>query len=314
MLRPRLAPLLFVATALAAACGPGSQGDTAIVVGLQGEDFGGLVQSIRVSTQIGGAQGPADTFGAPFFPHETRVAGTAGQELRVRVEAFSSRTPAPGEPAVLTRTARAPFVGGQERLLRLRLESRCITGLLGGLGGPTCTAPHQTCIAGACKDDGLVAADLEPYRAGWAEDVGDACKPPGAGPAEVIVGTGQTDYLPLADDEEVKAEAGPQGGHHVYVALRMRNLRQSGSTTTISGRQPDTGVEVPSSAFIFSFDRDEGGYCKLYGLRYQFDVGGVDYTQFLGKPFELTVTVKDASGTVGTGKKRLRIAPTLLGE
>jgi hypothetical protein len=311
---PRLAPLVLAAAALGAACGPGSQGDTAIVVGLQGEDFGGLVQSIHVTTRVAGANGPTDDFGAPFFPHETRTTGQGGQELEVRVDAYGSRSPSAGEPAVLTRTARVPFVPGQERLLRLRLETRCLSGLLGGLGGPSCTTPHQTCIAGACRDDGLVTADLEPYRSGWADDISDVCKPPGAGPPEVVVGTGQTDYLPLADDQEVMAEAGPQGGHHVYVALRMKNLRQSGSTTTIAGRQPDTGLEVPSTAFVFSFDRDEGGFCKLYGLRYQFDVGGADYTQFLGKPFEIAVTVKDASGRVGTGKKRIRIAPTLLGQ
>ncbi len=32
--------------------------------------------------------------------------------------------------------------------------------------------------------------------------------------------------------QQMKLEQGPQGGHHVWMAIRMKNLRQSGSTTT----------------------------------------------------------------------------------
>ena len=96
-------------------------------------------------------------------------------------------------------------------------------------------------------------------------------------------GTGQSGYLPLAPEQTLQAEAGPQGGHHIWIAARMKNLKQAGSTTKIVGVQPETGTAIPPSTFVFTFSPDDGGYCKLYGLRYQLDNGGIDYKQFLGK-------------------------------
>ena len=63
------------------------------------------------------------------------------------------------------------------------------------------------------------------------------------------------------------------------------------TATTITGVQPGANLAAPATAFVFTFDPDEGGYCKLYGLRYQLDNGGIDWHQFLGKPLDLTVVV-----------------------
>jgi hypothetical protein len=165
-------------------------------------------------------------------------------------------------------------------------------------------------------DSSVSTSDLEPYRVDWAENPPDVCKPATGGAPQVIVGTGQTDYGNLNDGQTLQAELGPQGGHHVWIAVRMKGLRQSGSRTILTATQPGTGLTVPPTAFVFTFDRDEGGYCKLYGLRFQLDSGaanlGEDYKRFLGKPLDITVAVEDAGGLKAQGTAHIQIAPTIL--
>jgi hypothetical protein len=92
----------------------------------------------------------------------------------------------------------------------------------------------------------------------------------------------------------------------------MKNMKQAGATTRIVGVQPDTGAAIPPTALAFTYSPDEGGYCKLYGIRYQLDNEGIDYKQFLGKPLDVTVTVTDPSGSRATASTRVQIAPTLV--
>jgi hypothetical protein len=93
----------------------------------------------------------------------------------------------------------------------------------------------------------------------------------------------------------------------------MRNPKQAGSTTTITGIQPDSALAVPPTSFVFSFDRDEGGYCKIFGLRYQLDNASTPVETFLGKPLDVTVEVRDATGAKASATVRLNIARTLRG-
>jgi hypothetical protein len=94
--------------------------------------------------------------------------------------------------------------------------------------------------------------------------------------------------------------------------VRQQNLKQSGSTTTITSVQPGTGLVGPRTSFAFTFDPDEGGFCKLAGLRYQLDVDGIDYHQFLGKPLDITVVIADQTGATGTGVAHVNIDPQIL--
>ena len=92
----------------------------------------------------------------------------------------------------------------------------------------------------------------------------------------------------------------------------MKNLKQAGSITRISGVQPDTKTPIPPTTLAFTYAPDEGGYCKLYGIRYQLDNEGIDYKQFLGKPLDVSVTVTDSGGSKATATSHIQIAPTLL--
>ena len=284
---------------------------TAVIVGVQSEPLNGAIDTVRVVTTLRGANGTDGTFPMSALPLEVRLTPPAGDPsapIGVRVEGYLSSI-ATTSP-LLVRTAESNFVPGQTELLRVLLQGQCLLGLPGGPpGAPTCVAP-ETCILGACQSDQL---GVEPYSDGWANNTPDICKPPDAGAPVVQVGTGQSDYLPVVDGQTVQAELGPQGGHHIWIAVRQENLKQSSSVTTITSVQPTTGLSGPKTAFVFTFDQDEGGFCKLAGLRYQLDVDPtVDYRQFLGAPLDVTVTIVDSAHAQGTGVAHLNIAPTIL--
>jgi hypothetical protein len=270
-----------------------------------------------VTTTLGGVPSTDEIIAPSSLPHEVKLAPPGGDvtaAIGVHVDAYQSAgwTPASSDTPVLVRTAETSFVPDQTELLRVIIQGQCLLGLPGGPpGAPTCAAP-QTCISGRCQDDTVPPSSLEAYAPGWANDAPDVCKPANAGPPAVQVGTGQTDYLPLTDGQTVQAEQGPQGGHHIWIAVRQQNIKQAGSTTTITSVQPSTGLAGPRMAFVFTFQPDEGNFCKLYGLRYQLDLDGTDYHQFLGQPLDVTVTIADQAGTTGTGVAHVQIAPTIL--
>ncbi len=283
-----------------------------MVVGLQSDDMRGAVTRLHVvATALGATlvDEAISVTGSATFPKELRAIAPAGQPdatLEVSVEAFG---PGAGGPAILRRTSAVRFEAGKTKLLRLHLEERCLTG---ALGGATCVPP-TTCMAGTCSS----AADiLEDYAPNWPLDAPDICKPASHGDPQVLLGSGQTDYLAIADGQTLKAELGPQGGHHVWIAVRMRNLKQSGSTITLTAVQPTTGISVLSTAFVFSFERDEGGYCKLFGLRFQLDNGAADlsndYKKFLGKPLDISAEVIDPAGGRAKATAHVTIDATLL--
>jgi hypothetical protein len=306
--------LFFVATA--AACSGETPGK--LTVGIQAEALDVYLQSLHVVTTVDGAPQTDAVYRASqgaVFPREVAVdpRGNAHADVAVRVEGFAVDDPT-GQPPAIVRTARTSFLPAPaDKLLRIDLDTWCV--ILpppGGLTGPTCTAPNQTCIAGQCVDDGVAPSSLGDYTPTWAIDTPDACRPANPGAPDVIVGTGQTDYFPLTDGQTVQAETGPQGGHHIWIAVRMQNLKQSGSTTTITATRPDTGATVAPFSVVFTYLPDEGGFCKLYGLRFQLDANGVDLNQFLGEPLDVKVEVHDLIGEDGSGVAHINIDPNVL--
>ena len=63
---------------------------------------------------------------------------------------------------------------------------------------------------------------------------------------------------------------------------------------------------------VAAFDPDQGGFCKLAGLRYQLDVDRADYHQFLGQPLDVTVTIAEESGRSGAGIAHVNIDSQLV--
>jgi len=290
---------------------------TEVVVGIQSEPLNGAVGSLHVVTKVGGKTNSDETLDPSALPHEVKVVPPGGNDsapVDVQIDAYMQAgwTPKSTAMPVLVRTAETSFVPNETKLLRVILQGQCLLPLPGGPpGAPTCNAP-QTCIGGTCASDTVSPAALEPYESNWANDAPDACRPLNAGPPVVQVGEGQTDYLPLTAGETVQMEQGPQGGHHIWLAVRQENIKQQGSTTTITSVQPGTNLAGPQMSFVFTFEQDQGGFCKLSGLRYQLDIDGTDYHLFLGKPLDITVKITDQAGNTGTGKASVNIDPTLL--
>lgn len=216
----------------------------------------------------------------------------------------------PGDTAtpLVTRRAATEIVAGQKLLFRVALDSRCV--VAPGSTAPVCTAP-QSCVAGQCQDEHVDAHKLQPYSPTWATVSTDPCKPASSAASTVIIGQGQADYLPEMDGDTAQVEAGPQGGHHIWIAIRAKGLRQSGSITSITGHFPDLNLDVGPFNVIFTMEPDEGGYCKLYGLRFQLDQSN-DIKTLLGHPLDVKVTVTDPDMTVGVGSRSVVLSKTFL--
>ncbi len=301
-----------------------------LVIGIQSDPMGGVVSALHIRVREGDAvvvdeqvkppRGSRVGFPQPWertLSESPTGAAQLGTKVEVEVEAIGD--PAAEKP-LLQRLASTHFIPGRTALLRVPLETRCIvyppmprgaSKVPGPLSGPACTPPG-TCIMGVCQSSSVPPARLEPYAPNWPTSAPDVCKTGGGGKPDVQIGTGQSYYVPFAKGQVLKAEAGPQGGHHIWIATRMKNLKQAGTTTRISGRQSDTGLTIPPTTLAFTYAPDEGGYCKLYGIRYQLDNEGIDYKPFLGKPLDVTVTVSDPTGTTATATTRVEIAATMI--
>jgi hypothetical protein len=320
---------------LLAAC-PGAEDGTpdahagALVFGVQTEDFGGLIEAVHIVATVDGKPYSDETvtLGAATptaLPKEVTINGAIGALAEVTATALTSQaaTRGPGgpptTPVVVRRAASHLVPSSTKKLVRMQLETRCLTFSAPGSTfpiAPTCDAP-QTCAAGRCITEDVPFDQLEDYEAGWAGSPPDICRPANHGPPELFLGTGQTDFAPLVDGQTLQLERGPQGGHHIWIAARMKNLRQSGSRTTLTAKLvADPTSPIAPAAYVFTFDRDEGNYCKLWGLRFQLDSGATDlaadYKRFLGKQLEVTVEVTDSTGAKATSTKTILIADKLL--
>jgi hypothetical protein len=301
---------------------------TALVVGIQSDPMGGVVSSLHVVIRVAGNVVTDEVVKPPRgsrvgFPQpwEKSISGAGKSDALVEVQVDAIGDPTSNVP-LFTRLASSHFIPGRVSLLRVGLEARCIvypvatrtdTRVPGPLSGPTCAAPG-TCIMGICQQSSVAPGALETYATNWPTNAPDRCKQTNGGAPALQVGTGQTYYLPMKPGQTLQAEAGPQGGHHVWIATRMKNLKQAGTTTKISGVQPDTKVTIPPTTLAFTYAPDEGDFCKLFGIRYQLDNEGIDYKQFLGKPLDLVVTLTDPSGTTTSSTAHVQIAPTVIGQ
>ncbi|MBK8252789.1 MAG: hypothetical protein IPK82_08990 [Polyangiaceae bacterium] len=298
---------LFISL-LPAACGNNPTENTGdVVFGVRSKLTPGIaMDALQVIVKSGGEVVVNEKFeGSNIeFPSEFRVENVPdGDKVEAEIDAFFSGNP------VLSRLASTQAIGGRDILLELELEASCLQAP--GSSAPTCDAPG-TCIHGVCANSAVNSQNLPDYDPNWADQTVDICKPQGAGDPLVIVGEGQADYLPVEDGQVAQVEAGPQGGHHIWIALRVKNLTQAGSITSLTGHFPDLGYDVGPFNVIFTFDPDEGDYCKIYGLRFQLDAEHA-IEEMLGKTFEITATITDKDGDIGIGKRSVKLSDSILG-
>jgi hypothetical protein len=287
-------------------------GATALVVGVDAESFqsqGFMIGQVDVVAKVDGVVAASETLLASagaLFPHELKLNPPKDRpEALVEIEVVARERADASTPPIVTRRATTHFVKGKTKLAYVFLEVRCNTfPLLGGGGpsGPTCAAP-TTCIAGTCVSAELPA--LTDYYADWPTNPPSAC---GAGAPELTVGQGETALAPLAENETVSLEEGAQCGHHLWFSLRMKNLAQSGTITTLSATQPGSAVTVPATAYPYAWGPSEAGACDLVGVRFQVDASGAKASDFLGKPLDVKVELKDKAGHTATGTRRVNVS------
>lgn len=307
--------ILFLVSASAFSCSPGVDNECSE------ELVAGLMASQNVSARIDrytltatGSQGElaklewsSGQVSVPFPAELKFPARPDDPDIYVRLEA-SVRLDPPHMPGARAETIRTLAVVhptcGPKGLFRMRLDEACAP-----VDGPYIScAEGLTCERGSCVDATVATSRIEPYKTTWAFDEPDVCRSSNGGEPAVFLGSGQTDYMPMSPEAELVAEAGPQGGHHLWLAVRMRQLNQVGTTTTITAVQPGSGLTPRPMPVVFSFQPDEGQHCKLSGLRYQLDAGGIPIESFLGKPLDVTVTLRDGAGRVATETKRVNVA------
>ncbi|WP_434046707.1 MULTISPECIES: hypothetical protein [Sorangium] len=125
-------------------------------------------------------------------------------------------------------------------------------------------------------------------------------EPPAQGVAEL--GTGEWQFEPLADGQEVELAHGAQGGWHLWTSVRTLGLEPEGVelevTTTVIG---DPSSATTSRGRI-ELTELEDGRCEFIGWP---AVLG-EPACAIGQPLRIRGVVTDARGTVATGERLVR--------
>jgi hypothetical protein len=300
---------------LLVACGEAASEPTGTVVIGVTSDFvpGPDIGRIEVEVRVGESAPVIETWTVGgleelAFPLEVPLSGlpdgaSVGVVLSAYDGVFSSEAP------FLTRRAATSVVEGRSLLLRVHLEWECVSGYHVGSGvpAPDCIAP-RTCIHTGCEDPYVPPAELEAYSPAWAVDFADECRPLEAGEPEVTVGQGESSFSALSPGAPVIMHAGPQGGHHVWLALRARNLHRAGSITTLEARRSDSGEALCSVKVPLDFAPSEAGSCDLAGIRCVVGQGIDGASKLAGQEASVSVKVVDSTGNVGLGQQQITLA------
>lgn len=123
-----------------------------------------------------------------------------------------------------------------------------------GKGEPAPIVDGGARLDGGALPDGGPARDGGPAVDGGAPVDGgppaDGGPPSDGGPAidggsmEVEVGTGQFEFVPIADGGLVDIVCGPQGGQHIWVSARARNFDPRAANLQVSIVRMDNGMVV----------------------------------------------------------------------
>jgi hypothetical protein len=273
--------LLLASSAVLLFAGACGSPEGEIVFGITTEIPPGIVLTrVQTSLTVDGSEVAAASYDGPTldFPFEVPSGlQSEGSRVELRLDGFG------GGDLLIRRTAAATVMSDRKILLEVSLEDECID---------VACAEGETCVSGQCQDPLEDASRLPEYYDNWeGGESGDRCEP--GGDPLVIIGEGQSDYHAIENGAVLDVEAGPQGGYHVWIAVRIKNLRQSGSITSVKGVFPALDYEPPPLQVVFTFDPDEGDYCKLYGLRFRLDDADHPIESLLGETLDITVRISD---------------------
>jgi hypothetical protein len=131
-------------------------------------------------------------------------------------------------------------------------------------------------------------------------------------PAEFEIGQGELSFAPLQDDEALPYVAGAQGGHHVFVAFRIRHLdpsRTHVAVTTTPLERPDLKLEREGR---INFMRDDDAPAEASDApSYIFPGWPAQILMapcFVGESARIDVVLTDLENKMATGTRTVRIA------
>lgn len=143
--------------------------------------------------------------------------------------------------------------------------------------------------------------------------VGGACSSPAEDPKFVLadvpastptltveVGTGTKDFVALADGDPVDLTFGPQGGFHIWTAVRVRNVNATGVQINLRAKLDDGSLVGPPSRAAASLEAQPDGSAVAAGLRNFVD----NASELRGKRVTLTAEVIAADQRHGAGERR----------
>jgi hypothetical protein len=280
--------------------------ESVTIVGFSTEGFGTTAPVRHVSIRV--TQGEHTSVTEVDLPtQKTEVSVLGSGYARVQIEGYAASEKAPGELRWVQRAGvTLKQKPGEKRLLRMNFDPLCMSDR--GDNVVSCKE-DETCARGLCIGMDRSSLELEPYMPDWFLPPPDACRPKGdASAPEVLIGMGTASFEALADGAVQALEAGPQGGHHFWIAAKGRSFAERGTLVAISGRNPETGVEAASATSLFSLTPLGDGSCSVSGIRYQVDAGGIDHRAFRGGPFDLTIEMRDRFGSIARATKRIRVS------
>ncbi|WP_437968409.1 hypothetical protein WMF04_03565 [Sorangium sp. So ce260] len=300
IVRPTPEALLALLALCASGCG-GGDADALVVVGLTTDmAIGFEVDQIESTATVDGVITHAERLsyraGDLSLPAELLLEPAHdGAAVELSVAAFRDGEASP----IVTRRAATRAAGGRRLLLPVSLDEAC--------SALVCPA-GATCAAGACVDPFIAPSALDDHDPTWIAEARDACKTPSSGDPEIVIGQGESAFAPLEDGEVVPIEAGPQGGHHVWLALRVTGLRQMGSRLEVGGYFPELAFELLPFTARVTLRSAGQGRCEIYGIRFQVDRGlAVDNVR--GRALDVEIALEDPNGDVATAARRVVIAP-----
>jgi hypothetical protein len=117
---------------------------------------------------------------------------------------------------------------------------------------------------------------------------------------DLEVGTGSSDFEALTDGQSVQIIHGPQGGYHVWAALRASRSKVAPERAQVYARLSFNGTELSANGYSLNLV-EVGDFYEWYGLQALIP----DPTAVDGQTVLLRLELTDSTGFTATDERRL---------
>lgn len=173
--------------------------------------------------------------------------------------------------------------------------------------------PEESCAESFCRPVEL--GDLPDFTSNWRTSPPNPCATTD-GSVVLEIGEGASAFALRNDGDTITIECGPQGGHHLWIGLRMRGFTQRTSSITLSAPLADGGTDLlaatPIPRFLPTLDPTAPPHtCDYSAVLFRLDPDGRPVTPYLGQELVLQARLWDPAFHLTTITRRLRIADKL---